>query len=59
MHQCLMQQVEDEHCKDEEQMNTYSFHASSVRARIYNYEPILSIKNLKTHYYGECECIFM
>lgn len=53
MHQCLMLQIEEKQSKDEEQIDTYSFHISSVRARIYNYEPILSIKDLKTHYFGE------
>lgn len=53
MHQCLMQGIEGEHCKEEEQIAVYSFHASSVRARIYNYEPILTIKDLKTYYFGE------
>lgn len=55
MHQCLMlQAVKMQQCKDEDQINNYSFHISSVRARIYNYEPIISIKDLKTHYFGKC-----
>lgn len=53
MHQCLMLQIDDGQCKDDEQTNAYSFHMSSVRARLYNYEPILAIKDLKTHYFGE------
>lgn len=52
MHQTLMKHFE-ENCQDREQIEGYCYYIRNVRARLYNYEPVLQLKNLRTSYYGK------
>lgn len=52
MHQTLMKHFE-QNCEDSEQIEGYCYYIRNVKARVYNYEPIIQLKNLKTTYYGK------
>lgn len=51
MHQTLLKKFQNT-TDDAEQIQGYNSFVSNVRVRIFNVEPILALKNLKTNYYG-------
>lgn len=52
MHQTLMKHFE-QNCEDTQQLKGYCYYIRNIKARLYNYEPILQLKNLKTTYFGK------